>query len=1166
MSKVKYEKVDQRTHVLIRPNMYIGAIEPDIIETYIYNEEQNIIEKRPIQYIAGLYKIFDEILVNAIDHIVRLKELEENDINQLTSSNKKDRIHQTKNIKININKENGEISIFNDGDGISIHKDEKHNIYVPEMLLGHLLSSSNYDDSKERTIGGMNGIGASAANIYSTKFIVETVDSHRELKYIQEFSNNMANKTEPKITKYTKYPYTKITFIPDYNRFKLQNLSDDMYSLMMKRAYDVCALTPSTVKVYLNDKELTIKCFEKYCNLYLSKYKCDQVRHYELVNDRWELLIAEMDNEIEIDNDIDAKSDISSSSNKSIKNVKPKKDKEHKSFEQISFVNGIWTLRGGRHVEYIVNNFVKKFIDYAKSKKRKGIENVKPQYIKDNLIVFIKCTIPNPAFDSQSKELLTTPVAKFGSKCEISDKFIDKLYKSHILDKLLSLNNDDNLKMLKKTDGKKSNHIYGIPKLDDANWAGTDKSHECILILTEGLSAKTMAIAGLSEVGRDKYGVYPLKGKILNVDGVSVDKLTNNTEISDFKKIMGLESGREYKTKEDLKSLRYGKIMIFTDMDSDGHHIKGLIFNLLYRLWPSLLKNFDFAFTILTPIVKVKKSKEIISFYNNNDYKKWYDEHNNGKGWDIKYYKGLGTSTSSEAKEYFKNMNKVDYKWTNEKCFESIDLAFNKDKADNRKEWLKSYDRELNIEYSKNGNNKISYDKFINEELIHFSVYNIERSIPSICDGLKISTRKILFSCFKKNLIKDIKVAQLSGYVSEQSAYHHGEVSLQEAIVGMAQNFVGSNNINLLEPKGQFGTRIASNDNASARYIYTQLSNITLKIFNKLDNCILDYKNDDGLLVEPFYYLPVIPMVLINGAKGIGTGYSTEIPCYNPLHIINALKTILKNNDITSIDSMEFVPYFQGFTGDIIKDGTGKYKSLGKFKKLSSTKIEITELPIGIWTDSYKEFLDNMITKKSKILKNYINHSTETTVHFILEFYTGIITDEFISNFIKDFKLSSNEKLKTSYMNLLNEKGVIQKYNNVNDIIKEFYQIRLNGYIKRKEYILADLKEKIKYMNAKAKFILELINETLIMKNIKKDKIIQDLEDKEYPKKDDTFDYLIMMPLIQQTLEKKEQLLKDVEDLEYEIEKLEETTEKELWLEDLDELERAYKQFIKVKS
>jgi DNA topoisomerase-2 len=173
------------------------------------------------------------------------------------------------------------------------------------------------------------------------------------------------------------------------------------------------------------------------------------------------------------------------------------------------------------------------------------------------------------------------------------------LYKSHILDRLLSLNNDDNLKMLKKTDGKKANHIYGIPKLDDANWAGTDKSHQCVLILTEGLSAKTTAISGLSELGRNRYGIYPLKGKILNVDGVSIDKITNNQEINDFKKIMGLESGREYNTLQDLKSLRYGKIMIFTDMDSDGHHIKGLIFNLLYRLWPSLLKNFDFAFTIL---------------------------------------------------------------------------------------------------------------------------------------------------------------------------------------------------------------------------------------------------------------------------------------------------------------------------------------------------------------------------------------------------------------------------------------------------------------------------------------------------------------------------------------------------------------------------------------
>ena len=183
------------------------------------------------------------------------------------------------------------------------------------------------------------------------------------------------------------------------------------------------------------------------------------------------------------------------------------------------------------------------------------------------------------------------------------------------------------------------------------------------------------------------------------------------------------------------------------------------------------------------------------------------------------------------------------------------------------------------------------YKDFVNKELILFSVADCARSIPSMCDGLKPGQRKVLFSCFKRNLTQEIKVAQLSGYVAEKSAYHHGEVSLQGTIVGLAQNFVGSNNINFLTPNGQFGTRYGGgSDCAAARYIFTNLSKVTRHVFNPDDDPVLNFLEDEGQSIEPEHYLPILPVCLINGADGIGTGWSTKIPQYNPREIVKNLR------------------------------------------------------------------------------------------------------------------------------------------------------------------------------------------------------------------------------------------------------------------------------------
>lgn len=441
---------------------------------------------------------------------------------------------------------------------------------------------------------------------------------------------------------------------------------------------------------------------------------------------------------------------------------------------------------------------------------------------------------------------------------------------------------------MKKTDGHgKRTRISGLTKLDDANNAGTKNSGKCTLILTEGDSAKSLAVSGLSVVGRDNFGVFPLRGKLLNVREASHAQITANAEINAIKQILGLQHGKKY---DDASSLRYGHLMIMTDQDHDGSHIKGLIINMLDHFWPTLLQVPGFLLEFITPIVKVTKGKgntrQEKTFFTIPEYEAWKEENDDGKSWSIKYYKGLGTSTTEDAKKYFSNMGKhlKPFETATPESRDLVDMAFNKKKADDRKEWLRKFQPGTYMDHRVD---EIPIADFVNKELILFSMADNARSIPSAVDGLKPGQRKILFSCFKRNLKSEIKVAQLAGYVSEHSAYHHGEQSLCTTVVGMAQNFVGSNNLPLLEPLGQFGTRLqGGKDAASPRYIFTSLSPLARAVYHPLDDALLNYLNDDGQSIEPEWYLPIIPLLLINGGEGIGTGWSTSIPNYKYNDII----------------------------------------------------------------------------------------------------------------------------------------------------------------------------------------------------------------------------------------------------------------------------------------
>ena len=1089
-----YQKKTDKEHVLDNPDTYIGSVELVKNKDWTLHTLENNFQLTDHDYIPGLYKLFDECVVNARDHVIRCQ----------TKETPVTYIH------ISID-EHGVITVSNDGEGIDIVEHPEYKIFIPEMIFGHLRTSTNYDKTEKKIVGGKNGFGVKLVFIWSEWGIIETVDNKRKLKYEQRFTNNLDNIEKPKITKCNKKSYTKITFKPDYKRLGISGLTPDMKSLLFRRVYDIAAVTPKKTKVKLNNCLVDVKDFQQYVSMYIGN-KSVKPRVYEQMGDRWEYCVT----------------------------ITPVEE-----FAHISFVNGIYTNKGGRHVEYLMNQIVKKLLMYIKKKKK---VDVKASTIKEQIMIFVNSVIENPSFDSQTKDYMNTPVAKFGSTCEVSDKFIEKVAGLGLMDMAISLTEIKDTKINKKTDGSKTKSIRGIPKLIDANFAGTAKSNQCTLILCEGDSAKAGVISGLSKQDRNIYGVYPMRGKLLNVRDETTKKIGDNKEITEIKQILGLESGKDYTPEQLASVLRYSKVLFMTDQDLDGSHIKGLGINMFDSLWKSLLQIDGFIGFMNTPIIKATKGGKTLLFYNDGEYALWKQQ--NESGWTIKYYKGLGTSTSKEFKEYFQEKKVVYFKW-DEHSENSIDKVFNKKRADDRKTWLGEYNQD---KYLDTNQQSVTFQDFVDREMIHFSKYDNDRSIPKLMDGMKISQRKTLFAAFKKPIHKEIKVAQFSGYVSEHSAYHHGESSLNGTIIGMAQNYVGSNNIHLLSPKGQFGTRLqGGKDHASERYIFTALEPIARKIFTPVDDAILDYQDDDGYMVEPNYYLPVIPMVLVNGAKGIGTGFSTDIMPYHPKAIISYIR-----NKLHGIHGQQecLTPYYRGFKGIItsIIDQPGKWKFEGIYKILNATDVLIIELPVGMWTDDYKGYLEMIIdTKKKSVIRDYEDNSTDKDVNIIIKFAKGYLQQ--ISS-IELEKLLKMTVIKTTHnMHLFNSNEQLKKYKDVEEIIDEFYEERLKMYEKRRQYRITSISLLLRTINNKVNYINGLLTNKLDLRG-KASKTIEDMLIKYgLDKEKDSFHYLTKMAMDSVSKENVAKLLEQKDKLDNEYNMLQSSNAISIWLEDLEELE-----------
>lgn len=1134
MTTTEYQKLDPITHIHKRPDMYIGSLKPRVqAREWILGENDKIVEKENLTYSDGLVRIFVEALSNAIDNAWR---------------SKKAGVKMSK-IKVTMNQETGETSIWNDGLHIPVEVHPTEKIYNPDLIFGHLLTGSNMDDTEQRLSSGRNGLGIKLLNVFSKEFHVEVLDPVNHVLYKQTWKNNMREQSKPSIrTNQGKNGYTLVRWIPDFEKFGMLHYDD--LTLQMYKKYTLDASMITQLPVFINDVKHQFKTFGDYARLYVPG------------DEKPEMLVMETGETTSV----------------------CILQSPFGEYREIGFVNGVYTRDGGVHCDAVSTELFRGLTP----KFSKG--NITAKDLRPYFTILVNAWLPNPEFSNQSKTKLLAPPLSF----KLETKHVQTMMKWSFVEKIHDLIKDKEFLSLKKTE-KKARGYKRIEGLDPANFAGTKHAKECTLILCEGLSAKTYATNGINvgchgKKGRNYFGIYPLRGKCLNVRNATIKSISENKEITDVIQALGLKYGTDYSDEANFESLRYGNVLIITDADEDGHHISSLIINFFHKLFPSLLdRQPSFLQSMMTPIAKIfyGGSDRVETFYNDFEYQhslQAIQQQDKPVKIRVKYYKGLGTSSDQEVRDTFGQ--KVVRLVKDEQTDEMMDKLFHKNSSHERKEWLTTYDASAYQTPSE----EYPLTQYFNQELIQFSIEDCRRSIPNLLDGLKVSHRKILYSVFKKNLApsgKSMKVAQLAGYCAEHSNYHHGEQCLHDTIIKMTHNFAGSNNVPFLARDGQFGSRAyGGKDAANGRYIFTKLAPLTRLLFPAADDHLLHYTLDDGDRVEPDFYVPILPTILGNGCvAGIGTGWSCSVPCFDFVQLCDKVRAWLK--DPLSVE-MDLEPFYQGFQGTMEKVGPNKYQSSGILRpyvpggRSKKTNLwEIVELPIQMWTNKYKEELESMLEQKK--LKGLQNFSTPDTVHFVIEPAEGFTPT------LDNMKLRST--ILMTNMVLFVEDQKLQKFDSLHAIFEVYAQKRLQLYTARKAYGMKELQIELVILKNKRRFLDEVQSQTLKVFRVPEKEVAAQLAKTKYAKDprlttakvdiesshlhlggegDDTpeqeqahehheYGYLLRIPMRDFTQEKVVELDAKIKKKTADLKALEKTTEAEMWESELETFLKEYR-------
>ena len=786
-----------RTHVYNKPEMWMGANADIFIdeETWLYDTETQKIYKKNIRYVPGVERIFIEILANGADNGSMSR--------RMGSS--------VGEIEVTMN--NTLISIKSFGAlpmAVEPHPDEPDK-YLPEVSFGRLLTSRHYET--ERNESGTNGVGSKATNIFSKEFACIVLDNIRHKKYSQVWNNNMRICNPPIIEDYNgKVASVEIIYKMDFTRFGYPEPNGteggyplELIHLFARHASDVSFT--NKMPVTFNGIKFNNSNLRDYGRLYFGDLVDTAVIHYQ-----WpagtEVIKKKKGYQVAKDPAILPEVELLALDTPDSKN-------------HLSFANSLMTKNGGIHVTAAIKavadstvKMINQEMNDSKKGKKKDDEKKKNHTInindvKPHISILLSVRVTNPKFDGQEKTKLLE--SKPAPKINIPEEGLKIVSKWGLADRLYRALEAKQWKDLNK--GNKQKTHVSTKKATKANKAGTKESHKCTLYITEGDSGATYVeiLTTLMPGGLDYIGILPMKGKNLNVDGMSILDIAKNSEFQQLNKMLGLAFGVDYMDDNNYNKLRYGSLMITADSDVDGKHITGLVLNYFHCCFPALLAR-GFVLNYLTPIIGVRYKGNFYKFYSEVAYKNWMEatpDSDKISSDDHKYYKGLASSGDEDIEADFKDLHIIH-------CFYDMDapnalsLAFSKGREDERKEWLQNWKPLTEEPRFINQQQPISW--FINNELILHSWDNVHRTIPSLMDGLKEGHRKIIYAMHlkwaigsKKKNYKEEKVAQFAGFVAGETGYRHGEMILAKTLVGMAQDFIGSNNIAYLAKKGQFG-------------------------------------------------------------------------------------------------------------------------------------------------------------------------------------------------------------------------------------------------------------------------------------------------------------------------------------------------------------------------
>lgn len=1152
--------VDPIDHILARPDIYVGTPKrlPIVSRVLLTEDDLPIIREATISVPEALERLFVEIMSNAGDNVDRTR-LAGKPIGNITVRMDTDTIEVT----------NGGLPI-----PVEIHPEYK--IYVPELIFGNLRSGSNYDDSQERMTAGVNGLGAKLCNVFSTVFSVEVGDENNRLQYVQTWQDHMKVRGEPKITPFKGKSFVKITYCFDKEYFKMpEGYDDETFALFSRHAIDISFT--NKVPVIFNEVTYNFSSISDYTRLYFPHAE-NMLTHSEWPINRAVELTSLMKKNFKV---------------MPLVEICLIDTPEEGQF--VAFANGLYNRDGGVHVQAaytaVSGPVLAKLNEQAEKRKTKSKDSPEKKRkvltlkdIKPHLSVVVSCRVDKPSWDSQSKHQLKAPVPRIN----VPEKTLSSMMKWDLVTQLNAALDAKDLKLLTKTDGKKRRHV-NLPKLKDANYvAHPTYAKDCTLFITEGDSALDYAIKARTfmENGQDYVGGFPLKGKPLNVMGLSINKLSENKEFAELKQALGLEESLDYKIEANYNRLRYGRLVILTDADDDGLHIMGLVLNYFYCCFRSLLERGDFIMYLMTPIIRVWKGAQKMKFYTNQDFEAWKVATADWSKWKKKYYKGLGTSNASEIQEDFDNPRFVTCLYDDTESHKAFKLAFDKKLADDRKRWIAQYSEALGVA-------PVIQEKpisdFLNNDFVKYSFRNVQRSLPRLSDGLKESQRKILHAVYLKwgsdgrgwvkdvvtEKVNEIKVAQFGGYVTEKTAYKHGEQSIFEAMIHMAQDFVGTNNMPYLIANGNFGSRdLGPKKSASPRYINTKPQWWLPYVFKDDDLPLLDYVVDEEHKVEPRTFLPILPMCLINGAQGIGTGHSTFIPNFHPLHLLGWIIAKISGEPLPDLK-----PWYRGFTGKItvakrdakrleddepveepeeeadpeldlgednvnVKAGKMSMVVYGKFHKVTDRQVNVTELPIGRWTHPYLNWLKRQVDEKK--ITDYKDYSTFTSPNFQI---FGCEKPTYGNlQLVRSFGMSNMVLLD------LDDRPIV--YETVADILEAFYALRLPQYEKRRLHKIEALTADIEAADLRARFIKTVaIDQTLEIRKRKRSELEEEMRSLGFPK-----ELLTEVATYHYTQDEIDKLRAKIQGWEKLREWYQSVPAEQLWVNDLSDFQDAYVQ------